>query len=367
MTTKVPSKAKEPTTMEELLARTGFQIRSFTRGQKVEAKLIRIADRAAFFDVGGKSEGIVANADFDEAKDYIKTLKEGDSVTATVIAPEANDGSILLSLRSTMSDSLWEKFEEVKKEQKALNVTGKHASDAGVTVEVDSVNGFIPMSQIGRKAAKNPEGFVGKVFAVKVIEVDKRRARIVFSEKAVSEEAEMKSIEEAIKDAKEGEVYDGIVTTVSKFGAFVKIEIDAKGKKIPVEGLVHVSEISWDKVESPSDRLSEGDKVKVKMLGTRDGKLSLSIKQAQKDPWGDVEKKYQKDAKVKGKIVRTSDFGVFVELEPGVEGLLHITKIPHETKLNVGDSVNVYVEEVDARNRKVSLGMVLTAKPVGYK
>ena len=120
-------------------------------------------------------------------------------------------------------------------------------------------------------------------------------------------------------------------------------------------------------MDKPSDVVVKGDKVKVKVIGVKDGKLSLSIKQAKRDPWDEVEEKYKKDTKVLGEVVRVSDFGVFVQIEPGVEGLVHLTKIPPGKKLNRGDKVDCYVEEVDGKNRRLSLGLVLTEKPVGYK
>jgi small subunit ribosomal protein S1 len=134
-----------------------------------------------------------------------------------------------------------------------------------------------------------------------------------------------------------------------------------------LEGLVHISELSWDKIGKPEEIVSVGDNVKVKVIGKKNGKLALSIKQTQKDPWEEAEKRYPKDKKVEGKVVRVSDFGMFVSLEPGVEGLVHITKIPPTKKFEVGDDVNVVIEEIDSKAKKLSLGLVLTAKPVGYK
>ena len=134
-----------------------------------------------------------------------------------------------------------------------------------------------------------------------------------------------------------------------------------------MEGLVHISEIAWEKVDNPGDLVSEGDEVKVKVIGIKNEKLAFSIKQALKDPWIEADKKYEIDDKVKGKVIRVSDFGLFIQLEPGVEGLLHITKIPPGKNLSRGDEVNVSIEEVDAENRKIALGLVLTEKPVGYK
>ena len=134
-----------------------------------------------------------------------------------------------------------------------------------------------------------------------------------------------------------------------------------------VEGLVHVSELAWGKVDKPSDVVSEGQKIKVKVIGLKDGKLALSMRQAQKDPWDEVTDKYKPETRVSGKVTRMSDFGAFVQLEPGIEGLVHLTKIPPGTRLSEGQEIDVYVEEVDAKARKLSLGLVLTKKPIGYK
>jgi ribosomal protein S1 len=139
------------------------------------------------------------------------------------------------------------------------------------------------------------------------------------------------------------------------------------GKKVPVEGLVHISELSWQKIAKVGDMLSEGDRVNVVVIGVDDGKIALSTKKAESDPWGEVEKKYKTEQKLEGVVVRRSGFGLFVELEPGIEGLVHITKIPPGSEYKKGDKVNVYIEEVNKQERKISLGLVLTSKPVGYK
>ena len=192
------------------------------------------------------------------------------------------------------------------------------------------------------------------------------------SEKAVSEATDIKLAKEFLDKIKEGDIYDAVVTTVASFGCFVRLDV---GKEAPTkvkksfapEGLVHVSELSWSKVENVSDAVKIGDKVKVKVIGTKDGKLSLSVKRAKVDPWTKAGDKYHVDTKYEGKVVKISDFGIFVELEPGVEGLIHITKIPPATRLREGEKINCIVEEIDAKSKKMSLGLVLSSKPIGYK
>lgn len=354
----------EPKTMAELLAKMGSKVASFTVGQKVKAKILNINPHSLVLDIGAKSEGIVAEKAFAEARDLIKNLKVGDEINATIIVPEAKDGTILLSLRQASHDALWEKLENEFKAEKEINVVVKSTNPSGVTVEVEGLIGFIPSSQLGKEVSEDLEDLVGKVLKVRIIEINKDANKILFSEKEVSEKESLKASKEALAKIKIGEVYGGKVTTVANFGCFVKLDL---GKEINLEGLVHVSELSWGKVGNPSEVVKVGDEIKVKVLDVKGGKIALSLKQAEKDPWELVEEKYKVDTKVKGKVVRVSDFGVFVELEKGIEGLIHITNIPPGEKLVNGKEVNCYVQEVDPKNKKLSLGLVLTSKPVNYK
>ncbi len=350
-------------TMEELLKKYGSKVKGFKRGQKVEARLLDLSKKTATFDIGGKSEGIINDIYFQEARDYLKTLKVGDIVTAVVINPEVADGNVLLSLRHAASDSLWEKFKRDLNKGTIVNVNVKNSNQSGILVDFEGISGFIPTSQIGKVMQQNLGNITGNTIKVKVIEVDKSKRKIVFSEKAVSEVKEMAEASKAFEAIKTGEIYKGAITTITTFGVFVEIVV----KKNKLEGLVHISETSWDKANKPEDMFKIGQKVEVKVLGLHDGKLSLSIKQAEKDPWTDVANKFKVEDKLKGKVTRNSDFGTFVQIAPGIEGLIHITKIPPATKLGVGDELNVYIEEIDTRNKKISLGLVLSVKPVGYK
>ncbi len=348
--------------MAELLKKYGSSIKGFTRGQKIQAKLVSIGKKSAVFNVSGKGEGLLVDAYFREAREYVKSLQPGDTVSAIVMDPETADGSVLISLRHAAADALWEKLLEAKKDGAILSVNIKSANSSGLSIEYEGISGFIPSSQIGKALIKDLESLTGKV-RVKVIEVDKRRKKAVFSEKAVSEAKDIEELQKVLKTIKEGEIYEGVISKVADFGCFVSIKVG----KSKIDGLVHVSELAWEKTAKPSDLYKLGDEVKVRVLGIRDGKLALSIKQALEDPWKSVEKKFKVEDKVKGKVVRISDFGTFVELTPGIEGLIHITKIPPATKMEVGQEVNCYIEEIDLKNKKIALGIVLTSKPLGYK
>ena len=347
-------------TMAELLAKSKQKLTSFSVGQKIKARVLAKTPKSLILDIGGKSEGIVAGKAFAEAGDFIKTLKIGDEVEAAVIVAESREGNVILSLRQALFASLWENLEKAQKTKEPVAAMGRAAHPSGVTVEVENLQGFIPATQLGKEAAKNPAALVGKYFKAVVLELDRRTNKLVLSEREVSEAEDIKKAKAVLAKIKDGDIFDGVVTTVANFGCFVRIPSG-------IEGLVHISELSWSRVEKTSDRVAKGDKVKVKVIGKHDGKLALSIKQAKEDPWTAAVKKYQKDAKMTGKVTRLSDFGVFVELEPGIEGLIHLTSIPPATKLSEGQTVKCFVQEIDAKSKKLSLGLVLSTKPIGYK
>ena len=349
--------------MAELLASAKSRVKTFTKGQRVEATVLSKAPNLVVFDIGGKSEGLVKEKAYTDAKEFIETLKVGDKVVVTVLVPETRDGTIILALKDAIRDVAWADLEKAKESGEEVPVLGRGVNASGVVVEVMGVEGFIPTSQMGKVALEDVQNLVGKYFKAVVLEIDKSSKKVVLSEKEISEAGDIKLAKEALKKIKEGEIYDGEVSTIAPFGAFVKIKVG----KAELEGLVHVSEISYKKVGLPSDVLNKGDKVQVKVLASHVGKLALSIKQAAKDPWLEVEKKYKVEDKISGKVVRISDFGVFVELEPGVEGLIHITKIPPTQKLTVGSEAKCVIEEVNAHDKRIALGLVLTSIPLGYK
>lgn len=357
----------EPQTMEELLAQTKYQLRGWKVGDVVEGVVTEKTSRAIYLDIGGKTEGMVIDREMKAAKDFIKELKVGDKVLAVVTQPENDKGQTLLSLKKAAFQKIWQEFEEKLKTGEPLKVRGVQVNKGGLIVEIKGIQGFIPASQFSSQWLGKIEELVGAQVEVKVIEVDPLKNRLIFSEKAVSQAGLLAAQKKALEKIKIGDVFKGEVSGVMPFGCFVKISLPKS--KITLEGLVHISEISWEKVEDPSKFYKQKDKVKVKVLGVdkKSGRLNLSIKQLLPDPWTKIEEKYPVDAKVKGTVVRLAPFGVFVTLEPGVEGLIHISKIPAEKTFKVGEKVDCFVESLDKENRRMSLGVVLKEKPVGYK
>ncbi len=361
---KRPSK-KQPITMKDLLEQTKYQLHGWKRGEVIEGILVEKTRGVLYFDIGGKSEGMVIDREMKAAKDFIKELKVGDKVEAVVTQAENDKGQTLLSLKKTAADFLWKQFEEKLKTREPIKVLGREVNRGGLVVEAGGLQGFIPASQFGSQWADRINQLINRQIEVKVIEVDREKKRLIFSEKEISEAALLSAQEKALKKIKVGNVFPGKVTGVMPFGLFVKIKTD----KVELEGLVHISEISWQRVEDPKDLYKEDDKVKVKVLATdkKTGRLNLSLKHLKPDPWGKIEKNYPVDTKVKGKIIRLAPFGAFVDLEEGIEGLIHISKIPAERSLKVDDKVDCYIESIDKEGRRMSLGLVLKEKPVGYK
>ncbi len=370
----VSGASKKPQTMEDLLEQSGYQLRGFKKGDVVEGIITEKTRKKVWIDIGAKTEGIILDKEIKTARDFINQLKIGDKVKVTVFQPENENGQPLLSFRKTLDDFIWSEFEESLKTGSPIRVKGGEVNRGGLVVDVKGLSGFIPSSCFSAKLAGKINELVNRSFEAKLIEVDRKKSRLILSEKAVSESDLIKEQEEKLNKIKVGDAFEGEVTGVMPFGLFVKVKIKDDKKKtkkdsIFLEGLVHISEISWEKVEDPSKFFKVKDRVKVKVLivDKKSGKLNLSIKQLEKDPWQDIEKKYPLESKAKGEVMRLAPFGIFVSLDKGIEGLVHISKVPAEKTMKVGDKVDCFVESIDKEARKMSLGLVLKGKPVGYK
>lgn len=360
-----------PTTMEQLLKKTGYALRGLKRGQKVKGIVTDINPRMVLIDIGAKTEGIVTDKELELSREMMSGLKVGDEIEAYIYNPENERGQILLSLKQTLLNKRWDYFDELIKTGEVVRVKGLEINKGGIIVKVAGVRGFVPASQFGRSYLGHLEDLQNKSFDVKVIEVNRKNNRLIFSEKAVSEQAALAHQAEALKKVKPGDVLTGVVSGIMPFGIFVRADISDgdKIKDLFLEGLVHISEISWEKVDNPANHYKVGDQVKVKVIGVdvKSTRLHLSVKQLLADPWTEMAKKYTEGKKVKGKITRLAAYGAFVNLSSGVDGLIHISKIPSDKEFKVGDSLECFVEKVDAEHRRISLSLALIKKPVGYK
>lgn len=362
-----------PKTMEELLALTGTEIHAPKKGTVVEGIVTDISRKMVTVDIGGKTEGIVVDKEYDAAGDYIDSLHVGDKISVYIVSAENERGQILLSLKKASMDQKWDMFKKTMETGEILEVKGLELNKGGMIVVSDGIRGFVPTSQFGKAVSGNLESMLGKTFRVRVIEVDRDKNRLIFSERHVSEEALMKQKTAVLDAIKVGEAYEGVVSGILPFGAFVTVAVPIQEAKKEaeghIEGLVHISEISWEKVDDPGKYLKMGEKVKVKVLGIDPaaGKLNLSIKQMMDDPWVTAKERYPEGTVVKGTVSRLASFGVFVHLETGIDGLIHISKIVDSEMPRVGEEVSVTVESVDPAARRMSLSLTPTEVPIGYK
>lgn len=349
---------EEPQTMEELLAQTGYSLHGFKRGSVVEGVVASVSSKEVFIDIGGKTEGTIIDKEIELMGDFIKTLKVGDKVTCYVVIPENDFGQVVLSLRRAGADLKWKRLLDAKTSGELLTVRGSETNKGGLIVEWEGLRGFIPASQLDFSYSAKVQDLINKNVQVKVIEVDSKQNRIIFTQKVGMSDEKKK---ELLSQIKIGEKYEGTITGTAPFGVFVNVN--------DVEGLVHISEISWQKVNDPKLMFKAGDKVMVMVMGINEeaGKLNLSIKQLLPDPWQQVAEKYVKDQTVKGRISKIMAYGAFVDLEPGISGLIHISKLPPDTELVEGQDVECTVESVDTATRRISLSLMLHEKPVGYK
>lgn len=353
--------------MDDLLSKEK-NLLGFSKGQKVQGKVTSVKSKTIYIDIGGKTDAVVLGKEFEFVKDYVSDLKVGNKIEVQIKVPENDKGQILVSLKESATGYGWNYFEEKIETDGELVVYAKDLNRGGtVVIAPFGFFGFIPGSQIGKKYDSDPEKMIGKKIKVKVLEVDRSKNRLVFSERLVSEPDKVNEETSAVDKLETGNIFNAEIIRVEPFGIFIKIFIDKKNKKLSLEGLVHISEISWEKVEKVTNTYKPKDKIKVKLINKNDGRLQFSIKRLESDPWENIGDKYFKDKDVDGEVVRLANFGVLVRLEPGIEGLIHISKLSNNVDLKKGNKIRVYIESIDLNRRKISLGLVLTKKPLMYK
>ncbi len=363
------TKTTGASSMEELLAKTGYTLKGLKKGDTVTAVITRISAREIALDTGSKTEGVVMDKEIENYRDMLAKLKVGDTVTAQVVVAENDRGQSVLSIRKSLLEKRWATLADVQKNGEAIDVVLRDPVRGGVLVDYGGIRGYIPMSQLDTAVSKQLDKASGRRIKVKVIEVDSATNRLVFSQRAIAEEVTLARQKELLDVIPVEKTVEASITGVAPFGAFAKFEVEKAGTKHEVEGLIHISEIAWEKVDDPNQYLKSGDKIKVKVIGVdeKTGKVTLSVKQLLPDPWEHVLDMFEKDSQVKGKVTRTSPYGIFVELTPGVEGLIHISKVIPGTEPKVGEEITCLVEDVKPDQRKISLSMALTEKPIGYR
>lgn len=347
----------------DLFAASASKVPSLRRNQEVTGTVVAVSPQEILIDVGAKSEGIVTGRELSAVSDLASKIAIGDKVDATVVSPENDAGQVVLSLRKLSGEKRWEELEEKRDSEEEIEVTAAEVNKGGIICDYIGIRGFLPASQLASVPSRMTD-LIGKNLHVRVIEVDRSSNRLILSQKS-EESKDLERILPLLAKVNIGETLSGVITAVLPFGVFVEVAIDQD----KIDGLVHVSELSWEKIEDPTKSFKVGDSAQVMLIGKDEdtGKISLSVKQLQKDPFEEVATKYSEEENVRGSVLRVTPYGVVVGLEGGYEGLIHISKIPPEITLDVGKEVDCTVDSVDVKARKISLVPVAKAKPVLYR
>jgi small subunit ribosomal protein S1 len=342
---------------EQLLSMYEGTMSQIVEGEIVKSKVLRVTDNAVILDVGFKSEGSVP---LDEFKDP-GSLKEGDEVEVFLEHLEDHEGAVVLSKKKADFMRVWEKIRVAYESDQPVEGTLTKKIKGGVVVNLMGVDAFLPGSQIALRRVPNIDDLLGQTYEFKIIKLNKRRRNIVVSRRVILEHERAHKREHLMKELEVGQVRKGIVKNVTDFGAF----IDLGG----VDGLLHITDMSYGRVSHPSEMVQIGHEVEVKILDIdwQRERISLGMKQLQSYPWKDVAQKYPVGSRVQGKVVSITNYGAFVELEPGIEGLVHISEmswtrnVRHPSKIvSIGETIEAVVLKVDESEEKISLGMKQT-------
>lgn len=345
--------------MNELMKAIEDTMVKVHRGETVKGKIISIRNDEVMVNIGYKSDGIIKRDELTNDPDIVPSdiLSVGDEIEVFILKLDDGDGNVILSKKRVDTVRSWDEIEEVYKNQSTVNAKVIEIVNGGVIALVQGLRGFIPVSQIANRFVSDLQSYVGKSFDVRVIDFDRNKKRVVLSRKSVElEENEIKK-NRLWKNIEKGQTIEGEVKRITDFGVFVDIG--------GVDGLIHISDLSWSHVKHPKEIVKEGDMVKVLILDAdkQKNRISLGLKQASPHPWDNIEEKYNIGDIVEGKVIRLVDFGAFVMLEQGIEGLVHISQISdrHITKpseeLRVGETIKVKILDINKDEKKISLSI----------
>ena len=343
-------------TMDELLE--GSDIKQLKAGDMVEGIVSSVRKHEVWVDLGPNGVGVIFRREVGH-----NPLAEGETISASVVDPELDEGYALLSMRRAAKERGWGELQRLFDEQEIVDVIAYDANRGGLLVEMEGIRGFLPVSQLAaahypRVSDADKDEILTKLNAlvniplrVRILDVSRKDNKLIFSEK----EAVRDDMQERLAKLKVGDVVDGVITGVIDFGAFVNVA--------GIEGMVHISEISWERVEDPRKYVKIGEEVKAKIIGIDKDRLSLSIKQMSDDPWLSEVKKFKSGETVEGKITRITPFGAFVQLSPSVEALVHVSEMSDDESVDpekifkLNEKKTFKILEIDTENRKIALSL----------
>lgn len=344
-------------TMDELLASS--ELNGLATGDVVEGTVTAVRKNEVWIDLGARGVGVVMRREIG----YGQNLEEGQSVTVSVIDPEMDEGHALLSMKRAVKDRGWDELQRVHEANEIVEIVPYDANRGGLLVEMEGIRGFLPVSQLAaghypRVSGADKDEILQKLHAltnkplrVRVLDVSRKDNKLIFSEK----EAVKDDMQARFSELKVGDEVEGLVTGVIDFGAFVNVD--------GIEGLVHISEISWERVDNPRNYVKVGDTVKAKIIGIDKDRLSLSLKQMSEDPWLEQVKAFKAGDIIEGKVTRITPFGAFVQISPSVEALVHVSEmsddeaVDPEQLFQLNEKKQFKVLDVDTENRKIALSL----------
>lgn len=330
-------------------------------GKIVEGKIINKTPSALFLDLQALGTGIIYGKEFQEIKERIKNLKIGETLFVKIIDLENEDGYIELSLNQASIELTWEKLREKKEKKELILIKILGANKGGLLTKFSGLPGFLPVSQLSTKhyprvekggafkVLEELQKFIGKEMEVEIFNLNPKEKKIIFSEKSKENEA----IKQLLKNYKNGDIVKGEVSGITDFGVFIKLT------KENLEGLIHISELAWQIVESPEEIVKLGEKIKAKIISISEAKIFLSLKALKKNPWEEIEKKYKPGDIIKGKVIKFNPYGAFVQLASKIQGLCHIsefgTKSKMETALEIDKKYNFQILLINPKEYRINL------------
>lgn len=349
-------------TMDELLQSS--ELAGLSAGEVVEGVVTAVRKNEVWIDLGARGVGVVMRREIGHGQ----KLEVGQAVTVSVIDPELEEGHALLSLKRAVKDRGWDELQRIHEANEIIEVMPYDANRGGLLVELEGIRGFLPVSQLAaghypRVSGADKDEILQKLHAlankplrVRVLDVSRKDNKLIFSEK----EAVKDDMQARFAELKVGDVVKGVVTGVIDFGAFVNVE--------GIEGLIHISEISWERVDNPRNYVKVGEEVEAKIIAIDKDRLSLSLKQMSEDPWLEQVKAFKAGDVVEGKVTRITPFGAFVQLSPSVEALVHVSEmsddeaVDPEQLFQLNEKKEFKVLDIDTENRKIALSLK-NAKP----
>ena len=350
-------------TMDDLLTQAGDSVKQLTVGETVDGTVLSVKKHEILIDLGPLGVGLVPRREVSLSKNY----NVGDSVIASVIDTELEDGYSLLSLRKAAKDRGWDEVMAKLESGEIITVVPYDANRGGLLVEYEGIRGFLPVSQLSAEhyprvgssdkdeILQRLNSLVKKDIKARILDADRKANKLIFSEK----EAVKEGLAERFQKLAIGDTVTGVVTGVVDFGVFVNVE--------GIEGLIHISEISWERVNNPSDYVKVGQTIEAKIIAIDKERLSLSMKQLTKDPWLDEVEQFRPGEKVEGTVTRITPFGAFVQLSPAVEALVHVSELggdgtDPEKVFTLNERKEFTVLDIDKENRKISLSLGKSSK-----